>query len=505
MQFGFKYDIRFVAIYLRKSRAESLRDLEKHKMILVELCKSHKYKYIIFEEIGTSDSLEMRPKMSKLLKEIEEGVYDAVCVVDYDRLSRGDMGDQDKIIKAFKKSETYIITPEKIYNLNDDMDDELVEYKGFMARREYKMITKRLRQGKKIGAKQGQWTNGTPPFPYVYQRHMEKYNEKGIVVHDLRLPIYREMIELALHGKTPDKIAVHLNNKGVRTVRGNTWSHTTIQRVLIDETHLGKIISNKSEGDAHKTKRPNAKDYKQLPRSEWTIVENCHEAVKTQEEHDKIIQMINSRTLVPNKAKKQIHAFTGLVRCAKCGHIMTFQIRRDNVVELKGCHYTDPFGNKCKNTGIKLEVLQDNVFKKILDFKQEILNAEPIEEQPENHTLLAQIAEREAMAGKVSKAIERLNDAYEMGDYSREQWLDRKRKREAELHCINKEIYELKKSQQDQNEITNDVRIENIETFFDFLPNCIDNDKLNAIYKTIIKSIFWLRKDNNIEINIDFW
>jgi DNA invertase Pin-like site-specific DNA recombinase len=95
-----KYDIKYVANYLRKSRAESLEDLEKHRMVLNELCKKRGYKYIEFLEIGTSDSLELRPKMSKLLKEIEDDTYDAVCVVDYDRLSRGDMGDQDRIAKT---------------------------------------------------------------------------------------------------------------------------------------------------------------------------------------------------------------------------------------------------------------------------------------------------------------------------------------------------------------------------------------------------------------------
>ena len=197
-----KYDVRYVANYLRKSRAESMEDLEKHRMILTELCHKYNFKYVEYIEVGTSDSIEMRLKISKLLKEISDGVYDAVCVVEYDRLSRGDMGDQDKIAKTFKKSETLIITPEKFYNLNDDIDNEMVEFKGFFARQEYKMITKRLQQGKKIGARQGQWTNGIPPFPYVYQRYNNKYNEKGLVVHDERLKIYKNMIELAYHEKS---------------------------------------------------------------------------------------------------------------------------------------------------------------------------------------------------------------------------------------------------------------------------------------------------------------
>lgn len=106
-----KFIIRYVAIYIIKSHTESMEDLEKHRMVLVELCKRHNFKYVEYIEIGTSDSINLRPKICKMLKEVEEGVYDAVCVVEYDRLGRGDLGEQDRLKKAFQKSNTFIITP----------------------------------------------------------------------------------------------------------------------------------------------------------------------------------------------------------------------------------------------------------------------------------------------------------------------------------------------------------------------------------------------------------
>ena len=101
-----------------------------------------------------------------------------------------------------------------------------------------------------------------------------------------------------------------------------------VQRLLIDETHLGKIISNKTDGDGHKNKRLNAKAVKVLPRSKWVIVENCHEAVKTQEEHDRIIQLISSRKLIATKARHQTYNFSGIIKCARCNHSHSFYIKR---------------------------------------------------------------------------------------------------------------------------------------------------------------------------------
>lgn len=48
----------------------------------------------------------------------------------------------------------------------------------------------------------------------------------------------------------------------------------------------------------------------------------------------------------------------------------------------------------------------------------------------------------EALLSKQKKALELINDAYEMGDYSREEWLERKRKRELEINKITDDIYE---------------------------------------------------------------
>lgn len=503
MGFGDKtYDIRFVANYLRKSRAESMEDLEKHRMILTDLCRKHSFKFVEYMEVGTSDSIEMRPEISKLLKEVEDGVYDAVCVVDYDRLSRGDMGDQDRILKAFKKSETLIITPDKFYDLNDDIDDEMVEFKGFFARREYKMITKRLRQGKKIGARQGQWTNGVPPFPYVYQHYGNKHNEKGLVVNDEYLVIYRTMIDLALSGYSPRKIAEYLNRNGILTTRGNYWSAVAIQRLLTDETHLGKIISNKSQGDGHKNKRPNAKPAKRLHTSEWIVVENCHDPVKTQEEHEKIIQLIADRRLIGTKARHQTFALSGLIKCERCGHSHTFY-NKQNRLYMKPCWYINPLGEKCGNEGIVVSMLEDLILAEIAKYKDNFIT--DFEHDGINiQRLYGLISDKESLLAKQKKALSLVNDAYEMGDYNREEWIERKQKRELEIRKTADEICELTKRTKDDMQISNTERLNALSDFFDNIATVEDSSAMNDLYRTILESIVWYKEGNTIRVRINF-
>lgn len=500
---GKKYIIRYVAIYIRKSRAESMEDLEKHRMVLIDLCKRNNFKYVEYTEVGTSDSIDLRPKICKLLKEVEEGVYDAVCVVEYDRLGRGDLGEQDRLKKAFQKSNTLIITPDKIYDLNDDIDDTYADLKGFFARQEYKMITKRLRQGKKIGARRGQWTNGIPPFPYVYQCYKEKVNKKGLVVNEDKLPIYRDIIVQALKGNSPRKIAENLNKRGILTSRGNYWSNVTIQRLLVDETHLGKIISNKTQGDGHKNKRPNAKEYKPIPQCDWVVVENCHEPVKTQEEHDRIITLIKQRNIIPVAGRKKKHALTGLIKCAKCRHTLTFNMTKEKVF-VKACWFVDALGNRCGNKGISVNILENLLLNEIKKYNDNFLISFDSEDNKRAENMQALLIEKERLFQKYQKALGLVNDAYELGDYTRKQWLTRKEKWQNSIKEIKLEIYELKRQYRSTDKVTNEERQKNLSSFLENITAVTDNTQRNDLYRTVINSIIYLREGDNIQVKIDF-
>ena len=67
------YNIRYVAMYLRKSRGEE-DDLVKHETILCDMCKKNNWKYVKYKEIGSSDSIELRPKIKQLLEEVESEI-----------------------------------------------------------------------------------------------------------------------------------------------------------------------------------------------------------------------------------------------------------------------------------------------------------------------------------------------------------------------------------------------------------------------------------------------
>lgn len=58
-----------------------------------------------------------------------------------------------------------------------------------------------------------------------------------------------------------------------------------------------------------------------------------------------------------------------------------------------------------------------------------------------------------------------MNDAYEMGDYARDEWSERKKKHEFEMNKLINEIYELKKQEKSKQDMTNDERLSKFAMF----------------------------------------
>jgi DNA invertase Pin-like site-specific DNA recombinase len=161
-------------MYLRKSRADMEAEargegetLAKHKKYLLEIAKRMNLSISkIYNELVSGERIYDRPQVQKLLQEVSDGQWDAVMVMEVDRLARGDTVDQGMIAQAFKESNTKIITPQKTYDPNNEFDEEYFEFGLFMSRREYKVITRRLQRGRIGSVKEGNYIGTRPPYGY---------------------------------------------------------------------------------------------------------------------------------------------------------------------------------------------------------------------------------------------------------------------------------------------------------------------------------------------------
>lgn len=490
--------IKDVAILLRKSRGLE-EDLEKHKKDLIEMCEENNWRYTVYEEISSSQKFEERPDLMRLIEDIENGEYDAIAVMDKDRLSREGVG-QATLNKILAENECLIITPQKIYDLNDESDILMSEVQDLMARFEYRQITKRFKRGKRRGAKDGHWTNGIPPIPYIYNSETKSLN-----IDNDKLDIYRFIIDEFLNGNSPYNITWELNKMKIPSPRGGLWKDITVRRLLLDETHLGRIISNKT-GKWKRSK--GSASYISNRREDWIIRENCHKAVKTLNEHEKILIELNKRKRV-TYAKSGTFSLTGLVKCIKCNKSMSFKRKENDYPMIKKCQYFLNDGvTRCDNGGGSSKILVEEIHRQLCKYKEDI--EKEIKRQKNikglDSTIQREITKKENLITKLDNELEQVTVLALAKFFSPQEAVKQKEKILKEIERLENEIYTLNVQNQNFDNMTNLDRIKAIEHVLEITnDDTVSDYAKNRAYKSIIHSIIWDRKsDDEVSITVNF-
>ncbi|MFO1442988.1 recombinase family protein [Bacillus sp. Bva_UNVM-123] len=488
--------IRNVAVYLRKSRGELEKDLEKHLLIMREICEKNEWNYIEYAEIGSGESIEDRIKIKELLRDVEEGLYDAVLVFDYDRLGRGSGTDQDTIRRIFKNSGTLIISsnPFEIFNPNDERDEETMDFKGFMARREYKMITKRLTTGRKIGQRMGRWSNGQAPYGYRYNSDLKK-----LTIDKEQSEIYKTLIvKEFLDGKSTYDIAWILNKKKIPSPRNGQWTANTVNRLLKSDVHLGHITSNKTEGTRlSQTNSLDKKPFRKKSKEEWIVVKNCHTPLKTEEEHMRILHLMSEKK--SHSKGGNVNALSGLVKCHNCGSTLTIQ-REETGIFIKKCTEC----GRCK--GGEIEIVEDAIYNAAIFVKERLSQINTIEtNNVEKQAIIERIKLLEDEYEKNEEALEKIEDAYEIGMYSADKAKRKMKVRQERILELEDDLKNEKKKLNAFSIVSNVERIKRIDNFLSEAENTTEQRKMNEIYKTIISHVNWYKDDlYEVKVTVNF-
>lgn len=198
-------------IYLRKSRKDMdyfkdepiEKTLERHEKDLQEYVKRIFGKPIpeknIYREVASGDTIEDRPVMQEVLKRIEEENIKGVICIEIERLARGNTIDQGIIAQTFKYTNTKIITPMKIYNLDNEDDLSYFEDGLYQSRKYLKYVKRILNRGRERSVKEGNYVGSILP----YGRDKEKIpGEKGYMLVDNKeeANVIRLMADLFIYG-----------------------------------------------------------------------------------------------------------------------------------------------------------------------------------------------------------------------------------------------------------------------------------------------------------------
>jgi len=442
---SFHYGNGAYAMYLRKSRrdleAEARGEgetLKRHLELLKDLAKRLGLNVVkIYAEVVSGESIDARPRMQQLLRDVETGIYDGVLVAEVERLARGDTSDQGRVAKTFQFSGTLIITPSRTYDPNDEFDEEYFEFGLFMSRREYKTIRRRLSAGADASRREGKYTGNVAPYGYErYKLKKEKGWSLKIVPEQARVVrMIFDWYHTGLNGEKAGygRIAGELNRLGICAPLGGQWTPCGVQSLLRNPVYAGYIkngyrkeVRHLSEGQMIKS-RPLNRDCELYP--------GRHEAIISQETWEAVSSRMKKRSASPSTRKRpQKNPLAGLVRCSCCRRIMQRRPFPGNTPAALIC--TTP---GCPTVSAPLFLVEQRILEAI-SLRLSSCPLPPPDPSPSHREKLAALnAGVEACRTAILEAraqLERQYDLLERGIYTEETFFERKAsicRREEEL------------------------------------------------------------------------
>ncbi|MBI5374197.1 MAG: recombinase family protein [Candidatus Schekmanbacteria bacterium] len=335
-------------IYCRKSSEAEDRQVLSIESQKTELLKvfAEKENLNIVEILEESYSAKApgRSVFDSMIKRIEKGEANGIIAWHPDRLARNSV-DGGKIIYL---SDIGKIVDLKFstYNFENTSQGKFMLTIIFGQSKYYvDSLSENVKRGNRTKLEKGLWP-GQAPIGYLNEKV-----GKTIIKDPERFSLVKKMWDLMLTGSySPAKIMEIANNEwGLRTVRkkrigGKPLALSTVYRILTNPFYTGIMERN---GETYKGK---------------------HESMISIEEFDRV-QFLLGRKGKP-APKKHVFAFTGMIRCADCGCLVTAEEK----INRYGYHYTYYHCTKkkremnCRQSSIRLEELE----KQILNYLTEI-------------------------------------------------------------------------------------------------------------------------------------
>lgn len=303
-----------IAAYCRVStdKEDQLNSLETQKEFFLEYTKRTGDNLIkLYADEGISGTkIKNRKEFQRMLADAEKGLFDMVVVKDISRFARNtvDLLQSVRKLKALG-IETQFLTA----NMTSMGNSEFVlTIFGALAQEESANTSKRIKFGKKMNAEKGR----VPNIVYGYDKTIGDYFNLSINEEEAKVicQMYKWYTDEGFGGA---KIANMLNDRGIKTKRGNNWSQNSVCRILTNEIYTGKIINGKEEIVDFLTGQRKEKD-----ESEWLVTVRPELRIIDDETFDKAQDILKDRHdsfKLTHERQSNKYLFSTLIKCKECG------------------------------------------------------------------------------------------------------------------------------------------------------------------------------------------
>ncbi|PEO46719.1 resolvase [Bacillus sp. AFS026049] len=302
---------RHIALYCRVSTDEQAREgisLNEQQERMKAYCRAMGWgdNFLLFIDDGYSAKNLDRPKLTKLLDEVEKGTISKVLITKLDRLSRK-LKDLLNLIDIFNDHKVSFISIGESFDTNTSPGRLTLQVLGAVAEFERERIRERVVENMQHAAKNGKWLTQSP---YGYD-----LLDKELVINEKESQIVKEVFDLYLQkGLGFYSIAKKLNERGIPSRQKKEWSIRSIKLMLTNPVYKGTLVWNRI--DRSKQKQVEKDD------EEWIVVHHSQPQIIDVDTWELVQRTVNKKK-IPSRAKTSPHLLGGLLKCGRCGASMS--------------------------------------------------------------------------------------------------------------------------------------------------------------------------------------
>ena len=323
---------KITALYERLSRDDELagdsNSITNQKRYLTDYAEQRGFHCCVhYTDDGWSGGNFERPAWKQLVADIEAGKVGAVIVKDMSRVGRDYLQTGYYTEVFFRQYNIHFIA---VANGVDSDDQSTSEFTPIVNLMNEFMLRDLSRKQK--AALQARFKAGIPTRNEVIYGFKKDPNRKHfMLVDEEAASVVRQIFQLTVNGYGPGQIAtilrkdkierpsVYLTRKGIVMYKNKTdlsrpydWADNSIVNILERPEYMGHSVNFRYKKESYKSKK-----FIELPKEEWKIIENTHEAIIDPDTWHLAQQA--RRTVHRTDKTGMANPLTGLVFCADCG------------------------------------------------------------------------------------------------------------------------------------------------------------------------------------------
>ena len=360
------------ALYCRLSVDDELNgesnSITHQKEMLEEYAqKNNFYNIKFYVDDGYSGTSFNRPAFKELIKNIDSGIVGTVIVKDMSRLGRD-------YLKVGYYSEVYfgeagvhfIAVNDNVDNTIEN-DSDFTPFRNIMNEWYAKDTSKKVRAVIRAKGMSGKSTCNCPPYGYIKDENGNWLVEKEAA------EIVKKIYRLCIEGYGPMQISKKLNAQEAispvvwknkvgwkykleKVDHPELWTVSAIRRILSNPIYLGNTVNFRTKKKSYKSH-----SVVYLPKDEWVIFEDTHEAIIDRDTFDtvqKLREGVRRRVSIDG----EMSIFSGLLYCADCGAKMYLNRHRGSEKDAFNCaSYRKEKERTCTSHYITLHAIEDIV------------------------------------------------------------------------------------------------------------------------------------------------